>query len=285
MFEQAIALDTSYALAHSGLADCYCLSIDYGPASAAEVLPKAKAHALKAVELDDALAEGHASLGVIGAKDFQWEIAEREYKRAIELRPAYATAHHWYALVLLAAGRLAEARAEAEQARQLDPTSMIININLAHAFFASRDYDRAIAQALKTVDLNPTATLPRLWLAHSYEQIGKFAEALAALDQVPVQSGWVRSARARVLATSGERAAAKQLLADIEKHLAAEPVPATFLADAHLALGDKDRFFEWLERGVAERDQWVFFLKVSPQWDSIRSDPRYQKLLKRMNLE
>src|SRR5438270_253846 len=130
LFEQAIALDPTYALAHSGLADCYSLSVDYARARAAVVLPKAKAHARKALELDDSLAEAHTSLGMVSELDFDWSSAEHEYKRAIELRPGYATAHHWYFLLLAQIGHLTEAREEAERARQLDPTSGIINAAL-----------------------------------------------------------------------------------------------------------------------------------------------------------
>jgi serine/threonine-protein kinase len=117
LFEQAIALDPGYALAHSGLADLYSLSMDYAEARAAEVLPKAKAYALKAAELDDSLAEAHASLGMVRERDYDWHGAEREYRRAIGLRPGYATAHHWYYLLLVYTGRLAEAKAEAERGR------------------------------------------------------------------------------------------------------------------------------------------------------------------------
>jgi TolB-like protein/Tfp pilus assembly protein PilF len=283
LFEKAIALDPTYALAHSGLADCYSLSVDYARARAAEVLPKARAHALKAMELDDSLAEAHTSFGMVSELDYDWITAEREYRRAIELKPGYATAHHWYFLLLLNTGRLAEAREEAERARQLDPTSAIINVALVGLFLDSRDYDRAIEQALKAVELNPNFDFARLILTVSYRQAGKVSEALAALDQVrTLPTGPLR---AQLLAAAGDRVAAQQLLADVEKRLAAEPAPYGSVALAHLALGDKDSAFLWLERGVEERDQMVQNLKVSPQWDPIRSDPRYHTLLKRMKLK
>ena len=285
LFEQALVLDPNYALAHSGLADCYNFSIDYGQARAAEVLPKARAHALKAVQLDDALAEGHASLGLLGMDDYEWGTAERELKRAIELRPGYATAHHWYALVLGWTGRLAEARAEAEQARNLEPTSLIINNLVAIMLFDSRDNEGAIAQGIKTLELNPAVDQPRIWLAMAYQQAGRFAEALATLDKAPAHSDWSQSHRAWVLAASGQWAAARQVLADVEKRFATAPFPRGPLAGAHFALGDMDGGFEWLDRAVEERDQTVFSLKISPEWDPIRADPRYHTLLKRMNLE
>ena len=285
LFEQAIALDPGYALAHSGLADGYSLSAQYGGARAAEVLPKAKVHALKAVELDDGLAEAHASLGLIYQSNYDWNAAEREYKRAIELRPGYATAHHWNALYLSVMGRLPEARAEAERARQLDPTSYIVINLVAGVFFYSREYDRAIEQFRKTLELNPSFDLARVLLAASYRKAGRFAEALAALDEVTTGSSVVSGVRAEILAASGERAAAQRLLADVEKRFGTEPVPPSILAAAHLALGDKDAAFVWLGRGVDEHEQSVLTLKVNPQWDPVRTDPRFQALLRRMNLQ
>jgi TolB-like protein/Tfp pilus assembly protein PilF len=283
LFEKAIALDPTYALAHSGLADCYSLSVDYAQARAAEVLPKAKAHARKAAELDDSLAEAHTSLGMVSELDYDWNKAEREFKRAIELKPGYATAHHWYFLLLLDTGRLAEAREEGERARQLDPTSAIINVALVGLFLDSREYDGAIEQALKAIELNPNLDFARLILAVSYRQAGKVSEALAALDQVrALPTGGLR---AQLLADAGDRVAAQQVLAEVERRFPTQPVSHGGLALAHLALGDKDGAFLWLERGVEERDQTVQNLKVSPQWDPIRLDPRYHTLLKRMRLE
>ena len=283
LFEKAIALDPTYALAHSGLADCYSLSVDYARARAAEILPKAKAHARKAAELDDSLAEAHTSLGMVSELDYDWARAEQEYKRAIELRPGYATAHHWYFLLLLNTGHLAEARKEAERARQLDPTSAIINVAIVGLFLDNREYDGAIEQALKSLELDPNFDLARMLLAFSYRQAGKISEALTALDQVrAIPTG---ALRAELLAAAGDRVAAQQLLADVEKRFPTQPVARGGLAMAHLALGDKDGAFLWLNRGVEERDQTVQNLKVSPQWDPIRSDPRYHTLLKRMKLE
>jgi tetratricopeptide (TPR) repeat protein len=283
LFEQALALDPGYALAHSGLADSCTLSIQYGQTRAAEVLPNARLHALKAVQLDDTLAEGHASLGQIGILEYQWKTAERELRRAIELRPGYATAHHWYALVLAYTGRAAEARAEAEQARQLDPTSMIINNLVAIMLFESRDYGGSLAQARRALEMNPSSDLPRIWIAISCVQLGKFAEALAALDKSSTQNG--QGVRVSVLAASGDRVAARKLLAEIEKRFEVDPLPRGVLARAYLTLGERDRALHWLEEAVEERDPTVFSLKVNSDWDSIRSEPRYHKLLKRMNLE
>ena len=159
LFEQAIALDAGYALAYSGLSDCYNLLVDYGGGRAADLLPKAKKAALKALELDGASAEAHASLGAILQHEYDWAGSNREFRRAIELRPGYVSAHHWYALNCLAQGRFAEARSEIERARQLDPTSVFINGAVAVMLNTSREYDLAIVQAFRTLDLDPNYNL------------------------------------------------------------------------------------------------------------------------------
>ncbi|TMA32350.1 MAG: tetratricopeptide repeat protein [Deltaproteobacteria bacterium] len=282
-FEQAVALDPKYAVAHSGLADCYTLLIDYGRASSAKTLPKAEAHAREALELDDSLAEGHASLGAVAQHEYDWDTSERELKRAIELRPGYATAHQWYAEILWMKGRLPEALAQAEQARQLDPTSPIVNLIVAVTYLYGRDYDRAIEQATKTLELDPAFPSTRAYLAMAYLQTGKLAEAMATLDAEP---GKLQGMRAQVLAARGELAAAKRLLSETEARLGPDPGPRLGLAAAHLAVGDKEGAFTWLERGVEEQDPLLpAGVKWGPNWDPVRSERRFQKLLRRMNLE
>jgi TolB-like protein len=283
-FEQAVALDPRFALAHSGLADCYSLSMDYSGARAEDVLPKAKVHALKAVELDDALAEGHASLGAISEHDYEWDTAERELKRAIGLRPGYATAHQWYAEVLLAKGRLPESRAEAERARQLDPASPIVNHILAVVFFSSRDYDRSVEQSTKTLELDPTFQPARAFLALGHLRAGRIAQSMAVLEGAGTASV-LQPVRVQVLAARGDRTEAQRLLAEAEGR-ATVWYPRGALAAAHLALGEKDEAFAWLEKGVEGKDSLLpMTIRWNLSWDPIRSDPRFQKLLQRMNLD
>ena len=285
LFEQAIAIDAGYALAHSGLADCYSLSIDYAGERAARMMPKAKLHSLKALELDDGLAEAHASAAHVSEMEFDWNNSERELRRAIELRPGYATAHHWYALNLAVTRRLGEAREEMERARQLDPTSVIINAAEAMIFYHSRDYGRAVEQAMKALELDPGFDLPRVALVHSYSDMGRFAEALAVIDQAPRQTAQLRGLRAEVLALSGDREGSQRLLDEVEQHFGTDPLPRGTLARTHLALGERDAALLWLERGVEERDQSVVrTLGLEAQWDPLKSDPRFQRLIARARL-
>jgi len=285
LFEQAIALDPTYALAQSGLADCYSLLLDYGGASAAEVLPKAKTHALQAQQIDDTLAEVHASLATVREHDFDWGSAEREYKRAIELRPGYATAHQWYSILLATTGRLREARAEAERARQLDPASVIINTLLGITFFMDRDYDHAIDQLQKVLDLDPGWSLAREFLVYTYVQRGSAEKGITLLDSAPAGRSVLASARAYALATLRQRAAAERYLTDAERQLTLDAGRRGGIAAAHAALGDVDGALAWLSKAVDERDQSIQGLKVNPLWDPIRADPRFGGLLKRMNLK
>jgi len=282
-FERAIAAHPDFALAHSGLADCYTLLVDYGGETAAESLPKAKVHALKALELDDSLAEAHASLGAVAQHEYDWSTAERELKRAIELRPGYATAHQWHAEILWIKGRLPDALVEAETARQMDPTSPIVNLVVAVTHLYGRDYDRAIEQATRTVELDPGFFAPRAYLAAAYLQSGRLAEAKSTIDQM---SGRLDFLRVELMALQGERDAARRLLADVEARPDAGFIPRVRKAAAHLAIGDKDGAFAWLERGVEERDPLLpAGVKFGPEWDPFRGEPRFRNVLRRVNLE
>ncbi len=285
LFEQAIALDAGYALAYSGLSDCYNLLVDYGGGRAADLLPKAKKAALKALELDGASAEAHASLGAILQHEYDWAGSNREFRRAIELRPGYVSAHHWYALNCLAQGRFAEARSEIERARQLDPTSVFINGAVAVMLNTSREYDLAIVQAFRTLDLDPNYTWARVSLVSAYLRTGRAADALAVLDKGSPSSRQLQAVRAWVLAEMGSRAAAQALLSNLESSFDADPVSPLMLARAHVKLGDVNGAFHWLDEAVESRDSYARLLTVDPLWDPIRSDSRYDALVRRLNLE
>ncbi len=226
---------------------------------------------------------GGARVGAMN--DFDWATAEREFKRSVQLGPGYATAHHWYAIYLLCVGRLAEAQAEIERARQLDPTSRIITNWVGIVLYLNRQYDRAIEESLKTLELDPGWVQARTVLVLSYLRTGRLAEAQAALPRATSAPDRSATLRVEVLAASGDQPAARRLLSDLDRGLGAVSIPRVAQATAHLSVGDKDGAFLWLERGVDERDTSVFAMKFNPDLDPIRSDPRYHKLLKRMNLE
>jgi serine/threonine-protein kinase len=289
-FEQAIEQDPSYALAYVGLADATALlhEYEYGSGYVGEAGPKAKQAALKALELDGTLAEAHDVLGLISLYNYEWSAAEHEYRRAIELRPEYPTVHHRYAALLCGAGRFEEGLAEAERARQLDPTSLIINGMLAGELGAARQYDRAIEQAKKTLELDSEFWNPRMFLAGAYMAQGRYAQAVAELEKlrpsaaVPViYTGFVGYA----YAMTGRNAEARRLLAELEERFKREYFSPTAVALIYIGLGDKDQAFTWLDRACAERDSWLFYLRPYPLLDSLRSDPRFTRLLKQMHLQ
>jgi TolB-like protein/Tfp pilus assembly protein PilF len=287
-FQQAIEQDPSYALAYVGLADATALLPEYGSMSAAEALPKAKQAALRALELDGTLAEAHDVLALISDANFEWSTAEHEYRRAIELKPEYPTAHHRYALLLDATGRVEEGLAEAERARQLDPTSLIINGMMSGLLTQARKYDRAIEQAKKTLELDPEFWLARMHLAGAYIGQSRYAEAVTELDKLrpfaaipAIYTGFV----GYVYAISGQRADALRTLAELEERSEREYVAPTAVALIYTGLGNKDQAFAWLDRAYAARDSWVRHLKSHSVFDSLRSDPRFTRLLKQMHLE
>jgi len=285
LFESAIALDPTYALAHAGLADCYLLLGEYTEARTADILPKAKPHAYRALELDANLAEAHASLGLISFYDYDWATAEREFKRAIELRSGYATAHHWYAILLVGLGRFPEAKAEAERALELDPASAIVNNVQGVIFYESRDYEKAIVAFRKTLELNSGFAPAREILACVYASTGRKAEALAELDQIKASEVEHLGMRAWILAVAGDAAGARALMRELAHSPLMERVHPGALGALHATLGDTDRAFALLDEAFAERDWMIRDVKVSPMWDPLRKDPRFGKLLQKMHLD
>jgi adenylate cyclase len=284
LFQQALDVDPKYALAHSGLADAYALLVEYSRARPAEMLPRAVANARKALELNPALAEPHATLGLIAMDGYDWPGAEREFKRAIELRPGYVTAHHWYAIFLAMMGRFPEARAQAEQALQLDPASLIVSNMVGVVLYDARDYAGAIEAFRRTLELDPTFVPAREFLACAYMSAGKKQEALAQLASTGGSDIDYATMRAWVLAETGEREEASRLARELLQRSGREAFHPGMLAAVHAVLGDRDRAFELLERAYQEKDWTVRELKVSPIWDPLRDDPRFGKLLKKMNL-
>jgi TolB-like protein/DNA-binding winged helix-turn-helix (wHTH) protein/Tfp pilus assembly protein PilF len=282
-FEEAIAKDPDYARAYAGLADCYALLPGYTMTMPqTELLPKARAAALKALQLDEGLAEAHTSLALITENyDWDWQTAEKEYRRAIDLNPNYATAHHWYAEYLTWVGRFDEALRESERARQLDPLSLIIASDNAVIFYYSRQYDRAETGFNAVLEMEPT--FPRAHMVRSvYVETGQFAKALADIDKyTPSNTPWER---AYVLGRWGHTAEAQQAMQGLRQLDRRYPVDPAAFAWAYMGMGKKDETLAWLDKAYARHSNIMDTLKVDPAWDPLRSDPRFQTLVRRVGL-
>ena len=286
-FNQAVALDPKYALAYVGLADCYLLLVQYGRSPIKDVLPKARTAVLKALEIDETLAEAHTSLAMIMKMDWDWENAEKEFKRAIELKPNYTTAHHWYFVLLRNMGRLDEGRIEIKQALELDPLSLIINVNLGVLLYLKREYDKAIQQHLNTLELDQNFAQGRLRLGECYRQKGLLKEAIAEFQKARTLFGnspYGLGELGNVYALAGKKDEAIDVLTNLEELLKQGYSVNYDIAYIHFGLGDRDKAFEYLERAYEQKEYGMESLKVDPSLDNLRSDPRYKSLIKRMNL-
>ncbi len=286
-FEQAIARDSLYAPAYSGLADTYLSLYDYEVIPPGESTPKARAAANRALQLDPTLAEARNSLAHLMLHDWNWAAAEREFKRAIELDPGYAPTYHWYALSLTTVGRLDEAVAAMTKAQELDPLSVRMNADLGMAFLAARQYDRAIEQERRTKELDPKVPTP-YWIAGmAYEQKGQYADAKREIEQAlalsPGNQNYL-AALARVHALDGRLPEARAILRNLEAKAVKGDGSPFFVAIVHTALGDKDAAFRWLERAYDERSGSIRYLKMERRLDGLRSDPRYIDLMRRVGL-
>jgi tetratricopeptide (TPR) repeat protein len=287
-FNQAIDQDPKYAQAYSGLADTYALLGDweYGVMPPKEALPKAKAAAIKALELDSALGEAHNSLAFC-LDNFNWDLdsAGKEFRRAIELNPGYATAHQWYASHLILSGRYDEAIAEMRKAENLDPLSLIIKADLAEFLVIAHSYDESIRLSRKTIEMDPTFALAHNQLAQAYLQKQMNDEAVAELQKAVQLSGGSPTCianLARAYVASGKRREAVKLLSDLKKRSNPGYLDASEIAVIYVALGDTDQAMNWLEKGYEERFNPSVLLR--PGFDPLRSDPRFQDLLHRIGL-
>jgi TolB-like protein/Tfp pilus assembly protein PilF len=284
-FQQAVKKDPGYARAYAGLADTYALMSIYNMVRPREFMPKARAAALRAVELDERLAEAHTSLAVIAQNyDWDWQSVEKEYRRAIELDPNYPTAHHWYAESLALEGRFDEAFVEIERARQLDPLSLIIATDHGAILYFSRQYDRAIEQLRAVLDMEPNFPRAQI-LVFAYVQKGMYAEGLADVEKWRRidESPWSWMMLAYLHGRSGQQAKARAALEKLEELNRREKTDALSVALAHLGMGDKEKTIAWLQRAYTEHSISTA-LKVDPIFDPLRGDPRFQELLRRIRL-
>jgi TolB-like protein/DNA-binding winged helix-turn-helix (wHTH) protein/Flp pilus assembly protein TadD len=287
-FNQAIEEDPKFAQAYSGLADTYALLGDwqYAVMTPKEALPKAKAAAIKALELDSALGEAHNSLAFcLDGFDWDFDSAGKEFRRAIELNPGYATAHHWYAWHLSLLGRYDEALAEMRKAENLDPLSLVINADLAELLVLAHSYDESIQQSRKTIEMDPNFGLAHNQLAQAYLQKHMNDEAVAELQKAVQLSGGSPTCianLARAYVASDKRSEAEKLLIDLKKRSNSRLSLASEIAVIYVALGDKDQAIIWLKRGYEERFNPGVLQR--PGFDPLRSDPRFEDLVRRIGL-
>jgi tetratricopeptide (TPR) repeat protein len=287
-FKEAIEEVPKYAQAYSGLADTYALLGDwqYAVMTPKEAFPDAKSAALKALELDSGLGEAHNSLAfVLDGFDWDFDAAGKEFRRAIELNPGYATAHHWYAWHLSLLGRFDEAIAEMKKAQNLDPLSLIINADLAELLVLAHHYDESIAQSRKTIEMDPNFALAHNQLAQAYLQKHVYDQAVIELKKAVQLSGDSPTCianLARAYVASGKRSEAEKLLGDLKKRSSAAYSNAPEIAIVYVSLGDSDQAMNWLEKGYEERFNPGVLLR--PGFDPLRSDSRFQNLLRRIGL-
>jgi DNA-binding winged helix-turn-helix (wHTH) protein/TolB-like protein/cytochrome c-type biogenesis protein CcmH/NrfG len=288
-FQQAIDADPNYALAYAGLADAYRGLGVGGETPRDEFFPRAKAAANRAVELDDSLAEAHAVLGlVIFWYDWDWDAAEIQFTRAIELDPNSPDALQYYANFLSCMGRHAEALAKIKYAREIDPLSLRINVLEGLYLLHAGQTDEAIARFEKTLELDPNYRLANSFIARAYIEKGMFDQAVAASRKAQELSALNSSEQvafaAVALARSGKIAEARTALDELLKLSKERFVPPYNIALIYNALGEQRKALDYLEKGLAEKDVRMVFLKVEPKWSNLRSEPRFVELIKQMNL-
>jgi DNA-binding winged helix-turn-helix (wHTH) protein/Tfp pilus assembly protein PilF len=286
-FQQATTIDPNNALAYAGLANSYTLLTAYSLASANLYMPQARAAALRALELDERSAEAHTALAlIIQNEDWDWQTSGKEFRRAIELNPNYATAHHWYAEHLMWLGRFDEALSESDRALQLDPLSLIIASDRGAILYSSRQYDRAIEEFRTVLRKDPNFGRARI-VTYAYVEKGMFDQALAEAETVRRLFGeslWYWSNLAYIYGRTGQLERARRALEKLEKLSRHEQVDPSTMLWAHLGMGDKEEALADLSKAYSGHSGILTTLKVEPAFDPLRSDPRFQDLLRRVGL-
>jgi len=287
-FHQATALDPNFAPAYAGLANSYTLLTAYSSASSTLYMPQARAAALRALELDDKLAEAHTALAlIVQNQDWDWQTSEKEYRRAIALNPDYPTAHQWYAEHLMWMGRFDEALHESERARQLDPLSLIIAADNGAILYFSRQYDRAIEQLHNVLQRDPNFGRAGGLIIYAYVEKGMFSQALAGAEtshRLYGEGPWFWSMLAYSYGRAGQLQRARRELEKLEKVSRHEQLDPVVMLWAHLGVGNKEEALADLEKAYSEHFGIMTTLKVEPSFDPLRSDPRFQDLLRRVGL-
>lgn len=283
-FEEAIKLDEDYPLAYAGLADCYCLLSIYSALPPKAAMPRAKSVALRALELDDGLAEAHTSLAAaLIWFDWDWEASEREFKRAIDLNPSYSVAHHWYGSVLLSAmGRHEEALAEELRAREIEPLSMVINANLGFICYQGRRYDQALDYLNRALEIDENFVYGHFILGLTLAQLRRFDESTAAIHRAIELAGGrgalITAGLGYVFAIAGKPEEARQILDQLQTFPANRDVSPFYLAIIYAGLGDKPQALKRLEDACEEKYNWVVWIGTEPMLDSLRDEPKFNQL-------
>jgi serine/threonine-protein kinase len=287
-FKRAIEIDPGYAPAYAGLADTYHLLATYGLLPPSEAIPKERAAALRALEIDDGLAEAHVSLApILSSYDYDWAGAEREYRRAIELNPGYATAHQYYSSVLLRLGRNEEAMAEARRARELDPLSLILRMSVAQCYWTSGRVDQSIEEVRKVLEMDPNFYGAHEGLGQIYVEKGMYEEGIGELRRAAALDSGDPTAKADLgyaYGVSGKTEEARRVLADLEAMSKREYVSAINMAVVSIGLGDKQSGLAWLERAAHDRDPLLTWLKIEHRYNPLHAEPRFQDLVRRVGL-
>lgn len=286
-FQQAIDRDPNYALAYTGLADCYLLMEQYAGTPASETLPKARVAVDRALQIDNSLAEAHTSLAYIHEAQWQWAEAEQEYKRAISLNPSYSTAHHWYQIYLRAMGRFDEALAEIRRAQELDPLSPILIVNLATVYISKGDFDSALRESRRLIELDPNFSLAHETLGRIYLKQQKPAEAIAEFekDVAADRSAYSLSSLGYAYAAAGKRDEALGVIKELEEKYKRRQALGQYVGLVYLGFGDLDQTFAWLEKDFQSRSGYLDGMMANPLFDSIRGDSRYAGLMRRMGVK
>jgi adenylate cyclase len=301
-FQQALAKDPNDALAYAGLSDSYLsLIFPLNVAAPREAMPKAKEAALHALAIDNALGEAHASLAYVTFfYDWDWPAAEREFKRAIELSPNNADAHHWYSHYLMAQGRIEESLTQSKRILELSPFDILFNVHLGWHYLYARQYDQALDQIEKTIEMDRNYAETYPWLGLILEQKGRYAEAIAAFQNAirlfPGGSSIVEAELAHTYAVSGNREEAQKIIAELQKLAKSKYIPSFQIAAIYAGLSasparnaspvrtEKDQAFAWLEKAYEERSDGLVYLMADQRFDTLRSDPRFKDLAHRIGL-
>jgi adenylate cyclase len=287
-FQQAVEKDPSYALAYTGLADSYVLLGWNSYLPPKEAFPKGKVATMSALQLDPDLAEAHTPLAaLLWLHDWQWEEAQTEFKRSLELGPTYPTANHWYAEYIMTMGRHGDAMARIKNGPELDPLSLIINVAVGWGLYFAGQYDEAIEQLRRTVELDPNYPVTYWILGLLLRKTGCYELAITEGEKAVKLSGGsplMRAALAHTLGTVGRTKEAIQMLDDLTKLATQKYVAPYFFAGIQIGLGENDRAIDYLEKCYEEYSHWLIYLHIDPSMDGLRDNPRFQNLLRRVGL-